>query len=340
MDVLIVGAGGQVGGDLVAHAQRLGWRCHLADIDAPERVAAAPVLARAFAADPTLEARWHRLDVTDAHGVAALVSAVRPQIVFHLAALLSATGEQRPTLAWRVNVDGLRNVLEALAALGGVDGVAPMLIFPSSIAAYGPVSGLPELLDFAPNDAAMRPITMYGVTKVVGESLGSWYAQPSRGAQRVDFRGVRFPGLLNATPPGGGSSDYANEMYFAAAAGARGATAFVKPESRIPFMHMRDAVRALVELALAPEASVAGRRVYNISACAPTALEIAQSIERVTGRPFDVTWSWEGDPRLTYVESWPRSFDDAPAREDWDWRPELELDALTRALIEEIAQST
>ncbi|MEE8525464.1 MAG: NAD-dependent epimerase/dehydratase family protein, partial [Thermoanaerobaculia bacterium] len=174
------------------------------------------------------------------------------------------------------------------------------------------------------------PTTMYGVTKVACETLGTYYAE----RHGVDFRSVRFPGLLNTAAPGNGSSDYANAMYFGATDGSGSATSFVRPQARIPFMYMEDAVRALIRLAAADESKLT-RRVYNITAfAAPSAGELADSISaEVPG--FSVYY--EPDARERSVDSWPDDFDDGPARRDWGWQPEVaDLETMTRKLLADL----
>jgi threonine 3-dehydrogenase len=177
---------------------------------------------------------------------------------------------------------------------------------------------------------------MYGVTKVAGEALGAWYAR----AGRTDFRSLRFPGLLNATPPGGGTTDFANEMYFAAVE-RRESRDFLSAGTRLPFMYMPDAVRALLLLAAADPARLT-RRAYNVAGLSPSAAEIAASIDGGIGRvhagaTFRASFL-PGDPRQRIADSWPRSLDDACARRDWGWKAEYDtLEKMTPALLGEIA---
>jgi threonine 3-dehydrogenase len=214
-----------------------------------------------------------------------------------------------------VNLEGTHHVLEA-ARLFGVRQV----FFTSTIAAFGP--GLPDPVG---DDVPMRPTTMYGVTKVAGELLGEYY----RTRWGLDFRGVRFPGLISAGEPGGGTSDYALHMYVDGV--RRGAyEAFVRPDSTIPIMYMPDAIRAMTELSAAP-ASRLRRSIYNIAAMSPTAREIADAVAaRVPG----VSITFRSDPvRQAILDSWPRRLDDSAARADWGWRPRFDLGAMSDDLI-------
>jgi threonine 3-dehydrogenase len=302
MRVLVTGAGGQVGTDLVPLLLAKGAQVACLDVAPPS----APV--------PT-GVEWIRGDVTVAADACDVVRSTKPEVVYHLAAILSASGERKPHVAWRVNLEGTHALLEA-ARLFGVRQV----LFTSTIAAFGP--GLP---DPVPNEVSMRPTTIYGVTKVAGELLGEYY----QGKWGLDFRGVRFPGLLTESEPSGGTSDYALLMYVDGV--RRGAyEAFVRADSTIPLMYMPDAVRAMVELADAPKARLR-RSIYNIAAMSPTAEEIAAAVRaRVPG----VRLTFRPDPlRQAILDSWPRRLDDSVAREEWGWRERFDLAAMSDDLI-------
>ncbi|MEZ4468151.1 MAG: NAD-dependent epimerase/dehydratase family protein [bacterium] len=340
MKALIIGAGGQIGSELAGALEAAGHQAWMADHLPLEKVAGRQALEASFAQFAGLADRWlPPLDVLDAPRLSALIAELRPDTVFHLAALLSATGEANPDLCWRVNVDGLRTTLEAMTRYRRADGSAPVLLCPSSIAAYGPVEGRPEVLATGPEAGPLEPGTMYGVTKVVAERLGDWYSRrlkQSDGRGPVDTRLLRFPGLLSAVPPGGGSSDYANMLYFAAAAGDREVTIFVRPDAQIPFMHMDDALRSLVELAEAPRAALT-RTTYNVAACSPTAAEIAEALRQRLDHPLEVRY--EPDHRQAYVDSWPRTLEDGAARRDWGWSHRFDLEAMTERLLRDCRAS-
>lgn len=322
---LVIGAGGQIGSDLIPALAADGHEVWMLDLRPPEATQAGAVLERALAGDPTWRQRWITGDIA-APGTMQRIEELAPDVVFHMAAILSAVGERDPGRCWDVNMAGLRGVLDVLARLGK-DGTRRRIVWPSSIAAFGPLpeGDEPEAL---PNEHPLLPTTMYGVTKVAGELLGAYYAAK----QGVDFRSLRFPGLLSATEPGGGSSDYANEMYFAAARGESAVTVFVREDARIPFMHMDDAVRSLRLLADAPEEQLT-RRTYNVTSFAPRASEIAASIR---GLGHELAVSYVPDQRQAIVDSWPTDMDDRVARADWNWQPQLDLDATSRRLIADI----
>ena len=302
MRILITGAAGQVGTDLLPLLLARGDEIACFD------------LAKAPAALPK-GVTWHQGDVTVEAEVYDAVRTAKPEVIFHLAAILSATGERIPFRAWRVNMDGTRHVLEASRLFG-----VRQVVFASTIAAFGP--GLEQPVG---NDVSMRPSTMYGLTKVAGELLGEYYATK----WGLDFRGVRFPGLISAVEPGGGTSDYVNYMYFDGV--RKGAyEAFVSAGSRIPLMYMPDALRALVNLSSAPRERLK-HRMYNIAAMSPRADEIAAVVaQRIPG----VRITFKSDPmRQAIVDSWPQALDDAEARKDWGWTPRYDLDGMSDELI-------
>ena len=306
MKVLLTGAGGQIGHDLVTTLVGRGDDVVATDLRPP---AAAPG-----------GARWLALDVTDADATAALFAAERPDVVYHLAAVLSATGERDPALAYRVNQTGTWNVLEACRAAG-----TRQLMYCSTIAVFGTPPGGPALPDPTPDDVPLRPSTMYGVTKVAGELLCEYYTT----RHGLDCRGVRFPGLISAALPGGGSSDYALFMYVDGIRHGR-YQAFCRPDTRIPLMYMPDAVRALLQLAAAPRASLT-RCIYNIAGFSPRADQIAASVQAAVPG-VDITYA--PDPvRQGILDSWPRALDAALAARDWGFAAQFDLDAMTADLV-------
>jgi threonine 3-dehydrogenase len=307
MKILVTGAGGQVGLDLI---RRL--------IAAGDEVIGSDIAERPTCELSAAELAWRRLDVTDAAAVRGLVEELRPEVIFHLAALLSARGERSPQLAYAVNQGGTFHVLEAARQCE-----VRQVIFTSTIAVFGPGLASPVV-----DDVPLHPTTMYGVTKVAGELLGDYY----RRRYGLDFRAVRFPGLLSAGLPGGGSSDYAPLMFIEGL--RRGAyEAFCRPDTTIPMMYMPDGIRALFELSRAPQGRLS-RSVYNIAAFSPTAQEIADAAARVIpGARF----TFSSDPvRQAILDSWPQALDDAQARRDWGWAPRFDLDGMAAALVPEV----
>jgi threonine 3-dehydrogenase len=311
MKILLTGAGGQIGHDLIG-----------ALVAAGHSVTSTDLAPRPPSHAHHAGGKWMRLDVTDAKACEELFADVKPELVFHLAAILSARGEKDPRLAYDVNQTGTWNVLEASRKTK-----VARLVFTSSIAVFGPPPSGP-LPDPTPDDVALHPTTMYGVTKVSGELLCEYY----RHKFGVDCRGVRFPGLISAAMPGGGSSDYALFMYVD---GVRkgGYEAFARADTRIPLMYMPDGVRALLELAMADRERLT-RTVYNIAAFSPRADEIAASVQRVIP---EAKFSFKPDTvRQGILDSWPKSLDDAAARRDWGWKHKFDLDAMTDDLVPRI----
>jgi threonine 3-dehydrogenase len=302
MKVLVTGAGGQVGLDLLRILQARGDEVHASDVNPPDEQHRHGV-------------PWHKLDVTSAAAVNDLFAKLRPEVVFHLAAILSARGEVDPMRTYAVNQGGTVHVLEAARKHA-----TRQVVFTSTIAAFGPP--LPALV---PDDIALHPTTMYGVTKVAGELLGDYYFR----RYGLDFRAVRFPGLLSAVLPGGGTSDYAPLMYYEALRVGH-YEAFCRPDATIPLMYMPDGLRALVELSAAPRERLT-RCVYNVAAFSPTADQIADEVRRVVPGA-DITF--KPDPaRQAILDSWPRALDDSLARRDWGWHPEYDLPRMTTDLL-------
>jgi threonine 3-dehydrogenase len=304
MRILVTGAGGQVGLDLIAELLARGHEVHGSDV-APR--------PGGRALDPRVP--WHALDVTDAERVDGLVGELGVGCVYHLAAILSARGESDPQRTYLINQQGTFNVLEACRRRG-----VEQLVFTSTIAVYGP--GLPSVVA---DDVPLHPTTMYGVTKASGELLGEYYHR----RYGLDFRGVRFPGLISAAIPGGGTSDYALFMYVDGV--RRGAyDAFCRADTRIPLMYMPDGIRALVELPAAPRERLQ-RCIYNIAAFSPTAQEIADSVARAIP---GVRIGFAPEPkRQAILDSWPDALDDTAARVDWGWAARFDLDAMTDDLV-------
>lgn len=307
--ILVIGALGQLGSELVpALRERYGSDSVVAaDIRRPD-------------GGGGVEGPFEVLDCTDEGVVDDVVSRHGVGTIYHLAAILSATGEADPLRAWRVNMGGLLTVLETARRRGC------SVFTPSSIAAFGP--GTP--LDPTPQETVQRPTSIYGVTKVAGELLCDYY----HSRHGVDTRGVRYPGLISYTaPPGGGTTDYAVEIFYHALSKGR-YTCFLAPETRLDMMYMPDAVRAAIELMEADPARLRHRNAYNVTSLQVTPAELAEAIaRRIPG--FEI--EYEIDPlRQSIADSWPRRLDDSAAREDWGWAPRYDLDAIVDEMFEEL----
>ena len=315
--ILVTGAGGEIGHGLLTGLAGSAKPIVTLDV-APLDKALAPLVAREFIGS-----------VTDSGVLARVLAEFEVDLVFHLAALLSTRAEFTPTAAHHVNVEGTLNLLEFAQHAGESHGREVVFVYPSSVAVYG----LPDLEAKAragrvKEDDYLCPTTMYGCNKLYCEQLGRYYAlhykqlAANTAARRVDFRCVRFPGLISATTtPAGGTSDYASEMIHAAAKGERYAC-FVRPDSRIPFMAMPDAVAALLALAHAPRERLT-RTAYNLTAFSPPAADIREIVLRAFPNgaiDYDVDLK-----RQSIVDSWPTDVDDSAARADWRFAPSYDL---------------
>lgn len=305
--VMVTGASGQVGVELVRALRRT-----LGDAS----VLATDLRSPAKGDHPGDEGPFAIVDCTDRAALDVAAARHRPDTVFHLAAILSAVGEADPERAYRVNMGGLVNVLELARETGA--GV----FVPSSIAVFGPSS--PR--DPAPQECTQRPTTMYGVTKVAGELLCDYYHRRFG----VDTRGLRYPGLISDAPPGGGTTDWAVEIFEAASEG-RGYTCFLGPDTQLDMMYMEDATRAAIELMEADPAHLRHRNAYNVTSLQLTPARLADALADRLGA-FEI--DYEVDPvRQAIADSWPRRIDDSAARSDWGWKPRFDLQALLDAML-------
>jgi nucleoside-diphosphate-sugar epimerase len=305
--ILVTGASGQVGSDLVlALRERYGNENVLAtDIREPEGGRDGP---------------FQILDCTDRDAVERAVKEFQADAIYHLAAILSAVGEANPHLAYTVNLGGLENTLEVARTTGSA------IFIPSSIAAFGPST--PP--DPTPQVTVQRPTTIYGVTKVAGELLADYYYIRFG----VDTRGVRYPGLISwVTEPGGGTTDYAVEIFYEAI--RKGSyTCFLGPDTQLDMMYMPDAIKASIDIMNADPARLKNRNAFNITAMQFTPEMLADAIrEHIPGFSIE----YDVDPlRQAIAESWPKRLDDSAAREEWDWHPDYDLDAMVEDMLENL----
>lgn len=262
------------------------------------------------------------VDITNPQQIADAVSKYQVDTIYNLAALLSAVAENKPQLAWKIGLVGLFNTLEVARE-------KQCAVFtPSSIGSFGP--GTPK--DKTPQDTVQRPKTMYGVTKVSGELLSDYYFTRFG----VDTRSVRFPGLISyVTPPGGGTTDYAVDIYYSAAKGEK----FVCPIAEgtyMDMMYMPDALRAAVEIMEADPSKLVHRNSFNIASMSFEPNTIYQNIRKYLPE-FEM--QYQVDPlRQAIAESWPNSLDDTCAREEWGWKPEYDLDAMTQDMLAKLKE--
>ncbi len=309
--ILVTGATGQIGSELVPALRA--------------RYGGDNVLAAGHSREPnrTLlgEGPYETLDIRDRNALHTIVQRYRIDTIFHLAALLSATAEVDPQHAWDINVNGLINVLEVARQRDCA------LFHPSSIGAFGPTT--PR--DCTPQVTVQRPSTLYGICKVTGELLCDWY----HSHYGLDTRGVRFPGLISwRTPPGGGTTDYAVEIFHAAIASGS-YRCFLGPDSRLDMMYMPDAVRAAISVMEANPDRLRYRNAYNVTAMSFNPEQLAAAIR---ARQPDFVMEYAVDPvRQAIADSWPHRLDDRAAREDWDWQPEYDLERMTEEMLTQLS---
>jgi nucleoside-diphosphate-sugar epimerase len=262
-----------------------------------------------------------RLDVTDRAFFFNDAATTEIYTIYHMAAILSATGEENPRLAWTINIGGLYNVLEVARELG-----VQRIYHPSSIAAFGPET--PK--DDTPQETVLRPTTMYGVTKVTGEMLGAYYHR----RYGLDVRGIRYPGVISSeTPPGGGTTDYAVAIFYEAIRTGR-YTCFVREDTVLPMIYMPDCIRATLQLMEADAGKLKHAAEYNVAALTFSAAELAAEIKKRLPH-FEI--DYKPDFRQQIADSWPRTIDDSAAREEWGWSPQYDLGAMVDDMLEKLS---
>lgn len=305
--ILVIGACGQIGSELTMALRKIYSNVIAADLKEPGNEVRDSGL-------------FIRLDVLNKPSLYETVKKYNITQIYHLAAILSATGEKNPELAWRVNMKGLRQVLDACFELG-----VKKLFWPSTIAVFGPTTPRQN----TPQWTVMEPNTIYGISKQAGERWCDYYFQK----RNLDVRSVRYPGLISyKTPGGGGTTDYAIDIYFEAKKNNH-YTCFLAEHTRLPMMYMPDAIRGTIELMEAPAEKVKVRSSYNISAISFTPQEQALSIQKILPE-FKIDYA--PDFRQKIAESWPESIDDSVARADWGWKPEYDLDGMTKDMLENV----
>ena len=311
--ILVTGANGQIGSELVDVLRTRHGSDHVVrlDLDPPPAVNG-----------QARPAPYETADVRDREALAEAITGHDIGTVYHLASLLSASGEKDPDRTWDVNLGGLKNVLD-LARTHDL-----RVFWPSSIAVFGPATPPDE----TPQQTVLDPATMYGVTKRSGELLCQYYHR----RYGIDVRSLRYPGLIShKTSPGGGTTDYAVHMFYAAARG-ESYTCFVRPDTRLPMMYMPDALHATLDLMAADPDQLTVRDSYNVTAFSFSAEDLAAAIARHVPT-FDCTYA--PDDRQRIADAWPHSIDDSVARQDWNWQPTHDLEAMTEDMLDHLKES-
>ncbi len=301
--ILVIGANGQIGA-VLTNALR-------------DQFGTANVIATDIRDGALQDGIFEILDVLDAAALANLIEKHHITQVYHLAAILSAKGEANPLKTWDINMNGLFNVLEVSKEKG-----VHKIFYPSSIAVFG--SDIPR--QNTPQNAILKPTTVYGMSKAAGELWSQYYFQ----RYGLDIRSLRYPGVIGyQSDPGGGTTDYAVEIYHYAVKGKPYAC-FLAKNTALPMIYMDDAIRATLELMDAPAENIRERTSYNLAGMSFSPGEIAESIQREMP---DFTVLYQPDFRQKIAESWPESIDDTPARNDWGWQPKYDLDSMTRDML-------
>lgn len=306
--IMITGALGQIGSELAEK---------LAEIHGNENILITDIRKES---ENNINLPYEQLDVNDEKRIKELVAQYQITEVYHLAAMLSATAEKYPIQGWNLNTNSLLVFLE-LAREKKLN----KIFWPSSIAVFGRGAAA----DNTPQEEVKNPLSMYGVAKVAGESFCEIYHQK----YNVDVRSIRYPGLISwKTPPGGGTTDYAVDIYFKALEEKK-YSSFVDKNTQLPMMYMDDAIRATIELMQAPAENISVRTAYNLQGMTFAPEDMAEEIKKHIP---EFTLNFEPDFRQNIAESWPNSIDDSVAQNDWQWKPKFDLKAMTEEMLHQL----
>lgn len=303
--ILVTGAFGQIGSELVPALQKKYGKSNIIAVGHT-------TIPKGF--DGMVES----VEITDAKAVTRILKTHNVGTVYHLVSLLSAKGEVDPSLTWRINMDGLKTVLDYAVEH------KLKVFWPSSIAVFGPTT--PRVK--TSQRTVLEPTTMYGVTKLAGENLCHYYFLK----YGVDVRSLRYPGLISwKTPPGGGTTDFAVAIFYDGLQKGR-YECFVRPDTKLPMMYMDDGIKATMKLMDVDPRKLTVRTSYNLAAISFTAAELAKEINK----HFKVKVTYKPDHRQKIADSWPQSIDDSVARKDWGWKHEYNLSKMTNVMIKEL----
>jgi nucleoside-diphosphate-sugar epimerase len=310
--ILVTGAAGQIGSELTPLLR--------------ERYGESYVIASDIKTDVSSELKdygpFETLDVLSKKQLKEVITKHKITLIFHMSAILSAVGEKKPELAWRVNSEGTHNVLEISREMS-----IKKLFIPSSIAAFGPST--PR--ESTPQETILRPNTIYGITKVVGELLCNYYVKRFK----IDVRGCRYPGIIShKTLPGGGTTDYAVAIFYEAVKKKK-YTCFVNKDTMLPMMYMPDCLKATLDLMGADFNKLKHHADYNVAGMSFTVEELAQEIKKHIP---EFTIKYKPDYRQKIADTWPRSIDDSAAREEWGWEPEYDLSSMTEDMLKKLKE--
>lgn len=306
---LVIGAAGQIGSDLVTELRKKYGN---------ENVVASDI--RTSQAEPGFDGPQEELNVIDKFAYQQIVEKHEIEDVYLLAAMLSATGEKNPQMAWELNMQSLSHTLDFMR-----DGMVKRLFFPSSIAVFGPTT--PK--ENTPQDTVIEPSTVYGITKRTGEMWTSYYHK----RYQADIRSIRYPGLISyKTLPGGGTTDYAVQIFYDALQG-KTHECFLSANTKLPMMYMPDAIRGTIALMDAPSDNIKIRSSYNFAGISFTPEEIAAEIKKHIPS-FSINYT--PDFRQEIANSWPSSIDDSRAQKDWGWKPEFTLENMVTDMLEKL----
>jgi len=303
--ILVTGAFGQIGSELVPALQK--------------KFGEESVVALGHHQIPSgFQGILEKAGIEEIEEIEAIIKKYKIGTIYHLVSLLSAKGEKDPQLTWQVNIGGLKNILDLAVKY------QLKVFWPSSIAVFGPTT--PR--EMTPQRTVLEPTTMYGVTKAAGELLCQYYFLK----YGVDVRSVRYPGIISwKTEPGGGTTDYAVAIFYAALESGR-YECFVKKETVLPMMYMADAIRATLQLMESPPDKITVRTSYNLAGISFSAEELEEEIKKHL--PLMVVY--RPDERQEIADSWPESIDDSCAREDWDWRHQFDLARMTKFMLRQL----
>lgn len=311
-NILVIGSTGQIGSELTRELRKIYGNDHVV----AGYIKGAEPKGELLESGPSAEA-----DVTNGEMIASVVKQYNIDTIYNLAALLSVVAESKPRLAWKIGIDGLWNILEVAREHGCA------VFTPSSIGSFGPST--PKMM--TPQDTIQRPRTMYGVTKVTTELLSDYYFNK----YGVDTRAVRFPGVISyVTPPGGGTTDYAVDIYYSAVRGERFVCP-IKEGTLMDMIYMPDALKGAIDVMEADPSRLVHRNAFNIASLSFGPETVYQAIKKY--KP-DFEMVYDVDPlKQSIAESWPDRLDDTCAREEWDWCPRYDLDVMTRDMLEKLA---